>query len=79
VCLVNGAGKPLIPGKIFDVGESIPTQTAGKMLLTLGNASVKMTVNGKPVTVTPSATSIGFTLLPTGSFPLPGSQQPRCA
>lgn len=79
VCLVNGAGKPLIPGKIFDTGQTIPTETAGKMLLTLGNASVKMTVNGKPVTVAPSATSIGFTLEPTGTSPLPGPQQPRCA
>jgi cytoskeleton protein RodZ len=79
VCLVDAAGKQLIPGKIFDAGQTIPTQTASKMLLTLGNASVKMTVNGKPVTVTPSASSIGFTLEPTGTFPLAGPQQPRCA
>jgi hypothetical protein len=48
------------------------------MLLTLGNNAVQMKVNGKSVPVAPSATSIGFTLLPTGTSPLPASQQPQC-
>ena len=48
-------------------------------LLTLGNASVDMKVNGSPVTITPAATSIGY-LLEAGKppAPLPGTQQPRC-
>jgi hypothetical protein len=49
------------------------------MLLTLGNNSVQMKVNGKPVPVAASATSIGFTLIPSGPQPLPTAQQPRCA
>jgi Helix-turn-helix domain len=79
VCLVNGRGKQLIPGRIFTPGQTIPTETARKLLLTLGNASVQMKVNGKSVPVTPSSTSIGWTLLPTASSPLPPAQQPRCA
>jgi cytoskeletal protein RodZ len=79
VCLVDGSGQPLIPGRIFAPGQTIPTETKRKMLLTLGNNAVQMKVNGKPVTVAPSATSIGFTLIPTGPQPLPASQQPRCA
>src|SRR5947209_5237416 len=58
VCLVDGAGKRLIPGKIFSAGDSIPSETAPKLLLTLGNASVHMRVNGKTVAVAPSSTSI---------------------
>ncbi|MBV9193717.1 MAG: helix-turn-helix domain-containing protein [Solirubrobacterales bacterium] len=78
VCLVDGNGKTLIPGRIFAPGETIPSQRAGKLLLTLGNASVKMKVNGKDVNVSTSPTSIGFLLLPSGTHPLPAAQQPTC-
>ncbi len=79
VCLVDGTGKKLIPGQIFSSGQTIPTETASQMLLTLGNASVQMKVNGKSVAVAPSSSSIGFMLKPTGPSPLPASKQPRCA
>lgn len=79
VCLVNGRGKPLIPGQIFTTGQTIPTETAHKLLLTLGNASVQMKVNGSTVSVAPSASSIGYLLQPTGNSSLPTAQQPRCA
>jgi len=78
VCLVDGTGKKLIPGLIFSSGQTIPTETASKMLLTLGNASVHMKVNGADVHVAPSATSIGFMLEPGATSSLPVSQQPRC-
>jgi cytoskeleton protein RodZ len=79
VCLVDGTGKRLIPGQIFSSGQRIPTETASKLLLTLGNASVQMKVNGAPVKVAPSSSSIGFLLMPTGTKSIPVSQQPRCA
>jgi len=79
VCLVDGQGKALIPGQIFSPGQAIPTKSAPKMKLTLGNASVQMKVNGSVVKVNPSSTSIGFLLQPSGSTSLPTSQQPRCA
>jgi Helix-turn-helix domain/RodZ C-terminal domain len=79
VCLVDGNGKRLIPGQIFAPGQTVPTETKPKMLLTLGNNSVQMKVNGKPVPVAASASSIGFTLDPNGAHPLPAAQQPRCA
>jgi hypothetical protein len=79
VCLVDGSGKKLIPGQIFSSGQTIPTQTGSKLLLTLGNASVQMKLNGSSVNVTPSASSIGFMLQPSGATPLPASKQPRCA
>jgi cytoskeletal protein RodZ len=79
VCLVDGSGKRLINGKIFTSGETIPTQTAAKLLLTLGNASVRMKVNGQAVNVAPSANAIGFLIGPTSYRPLPLSKQPTCA
>ena len=79
VCLVDGSGKKLIPGLIFNTGQTIPTKSAGKLLLTLGNNNVKMKVNGVSVPVTASAGSIGYRLVPGGHTPLSAAQQPKCA
>ncbi|HEY2259459.1 MAG TPA: helix-turn-helix domain-containing protein [Solirubrobacteraceae bacterium] len=79
VCLVNGSGKQLIPGQIFDSGQTIPIESASKLLLTLGNNSVKMKVNGAVVPVSPSSSSIGYELVPGSSKLIPTAKQPRCA
>jgi helix-turn-helix protein len=79
VCLVDGGGRKLIPGRIFSAGQTIPTHSASKLLLTLGNNSVKMRVNGALVNITNSPSSIGFLLKPGSTTPLPVSKQPRCA
>jgi hypothetical protein len=78
---LTGSGKILIHGKIFAASQTIPAQRASKLLLTLGNRaaddpSMQMKVNGRQLTVPPSATSIGFLLGPTGYRPLPVSKQP---
>jgi cytoskeleton protein RodZ len=79
VCLVDGAGKRLIPGVIYSPGQTIPVKSASKMLLTLGNASVQMKVNGVPVPVSASSGAIGYELLPHSHRLLPTALQPRCA
>jgi cytoskeleton protein RodZ len=79
VCLVDGTGKKLIPGLIFNVGQTIPTKSASKLLLTLGNNSVKMKVNGVAIPVSASSGSIGYRFVPGGHTPLPAAQQPKCA
>jgi Helix-turn-helix domain len=78
VCLVNGRGTKLINEQTFNVGETIPTETAGKLLLTLGNASVQMKVNGKPYPVAPSANAIRMLITPAGIQHIPLSQPPTC-
>jgi cytoskeleton protein RodZ len=79
VCLVDGKGHKLIAGQTFNTGETIPTKTSSKLLLTLGNAQVKMKVNGAAVNVAPSSNPIGYELLPGSSRVLPAAQQPTCA
>jgi cytoskeleton protein RodZ len=79
VCLVDGSGRQLIPGQIFDTGQKIPTETRDKLLLTLGNAAIKITANGAPVAVSPSSSPIGYMFVPSGHSSLPPAQQPRCA
>ena len=79
VCLVDEHGKKLIPGQIFNPGQTIPTEKGSKLLLTLGNNGVSMKVNGKAVTVPASSAAIGYKLTPGGMTPLPPAQQPTCA
>jgi cytoskeletal protein RodZ len=78
VCLVNGSGAKLINERTFTAGEQIPTQSAPTMLLTLGNASVRMKVNGKAVPVAPSSSAIRLMLTATAVKPIAQSQTPTC-
>ncbi len=78
VCLVNGAGTKLINEQTFNVGETIPTETAPKLLLTLGNASVTMKVDGKAVAVAPSSSAIRLELTPAGVKPIALTASPTC-
>jgi cytoskeletal protein RodZ len=78
VCLVNGAGTKLINEQTFSVGETIPTETAPKLLLTLGNNSVQMKVNGHTIPVAASSTAIRFLIDPTGVHPTGSSTPPTC-
>jgi cytoskeletal protein RodZ len=77
-CLVNGSGAKLINERTFTTGETVPTETAPKLLLTLGNASVQIKVNGKAVPVAPSASAIRLLITPTGVSHIPLSQSPTC-
>jgi cytoskeleton protein RodZ len=79
VCLIDGKGKRLIPGEIFNVGQTIPVKTSSKLLLTLGNASVRMKVNGVNVTVPSTGSPVGFDLTPRSHTMLPSGKQPQCA
>jgi hypothetical protein len=78
VCVVDGTGKKLIPGLIYDTGQKIPVETAPKLLLRLGNASIKMEVNGATVPVAASSVPIGYELLPGSHRTLPAAEQPQC-
>jgi cytoskeleton protein RodZ len=78
VCLVNGSGKVLIPGQIYDTGQTIPTETGKTLRLTLGNASVTLKANGVTIPVTASTGAIGLRFTPTGHSTLSSSQQPTC-
>lgn len=78
VCVEDGNGKRLVPGLIFAPGQSIPTQTAKKLLMTFGNSTVQMKVNGKTVPVGPGA-PVGYEVTPGKTTVLPAAQRPTCA
>jgi cytoskeletal protein RodZ len=78
VCLVNGSGAKLINERTFTTADTIPTETAPSLLLTLGNAAVQMKVNGKVVPVAASASAIRLQLTPAAVTHIPLSQTPTC-
>ncbi|MBV9802554.1 MAG: DUF4115 domain-containing protein [Solirubrobacterales bacterium] len=78
VCVEDGNGKRLIPGVTYAAGEAVPTETANKLLITLGNSAVQMKVNGKTVPVGPGA-PVGYELTPSKMTPLPAGRLPTCA
>ena len=78
VCVEDGNGKRLVPGVIYSAGQSIPTQTAKKLLITLGNSAVQMRIDGKTVPVAQGA-PIGYELTPGNMKLLARGQMPTCA
>ena len=62
----------------FSAGESMPVETAHKLMITLGNGGVQMQVDGKPVTLAPGS-PIGYELTPGKTTELPAGQLPTCA
>jgi cytoskeletal protein RodZ len=78
VCLVNGSGQKLINQQTYSSGQTIPTQTAQKLLLTLGRAAVRITVNGKNVPVTESSSAIRLLLTPNSIQHISLSMPPTC-
>jgi hypothetical protein len=78
-CLVGDNGHVLIPGLELQPGQRTPTYHARRFLLTLGNSSVTMYVDGTPRTVAPSSEAIGYAITKArGRQPLASAQMPTC-
>ena len=65
VCVEGPGKKLLVPGLIYLTGQKIPSVSARKLWVALGNGNVTATVNGKPYTIARSASAIGLTITPT--------------
>ena len=78
VCLVNGAGTKLINEQTFAAGQTIPTETASRLLLTLGNNNIQLKVNGKLWPVPASPTAIRLLITPSAVRPISAAEKPTC-
>jgi len=79
VCLLGEGGRRLIPGTNLQPGESTPTYRSRHFVITLGNSSVTMVLDGKARTVAPSSQAIGYSITKArGRRPLPSNQLPTC-
>ena len=80
VCLVGRGNRHLINGVILTPGSQ-PTTTyrSSHFLLTLGNSSVTLKVNGQSETVPPSSQPTSYSITAAGRQPLTSGQLPVCA
>ncbi|HEX3911040.1 MAG TPA: helix-turn-helix domain-containing protein [Solirubrobacteraceae bacterium] len=66
VCLIGDNGRKAIPGEELQPGTSTSTYHAHRFLLTLGNSSVKLYIDGKARTVPASSQAIGYSITKSG-------------
>lgn len=78
VCLINGARQKLIAGVDMQAGQKSGPFHAKRFEVTLGNAAVKLTVNGSPVNIPTSTSAIGYAIGPNGTTPLAAGREPTC-
>ena len=77
VCLADGAGRTLIPGRTLNPGQPSPVFTRSRFLVRIGNSAVKLKVNGRTVAVPATPTAANYTI--TSAGPRPTARSPRCA
>jgi Helix-turn-helix domain len=79
VCLIGDNGRKVIPGTELQPGTSTPTYHARRFVITLGNSSLTMFVDGRARTVPPSSQAIGYSITKaTGRHRLQAGQLPTC-
>ncbi len=79
VCLIGDGGRRLIPGRELQPGVSTPTYHAKHFVVTLGNSSVTMFVNGRARTVPSSSQAIGYSITKAnGRHLLAAGHLPTC-
>jgi hypothetical protein len=77
VCLRAG-DRILIAAETLEEGELRGPYRAKRFAMTLGNSNLSMRVNGKPLTVEPSAEAIGYVVDTRGRRPLAEDARPTC-
>jgi len=75
ICVDRGAGTPVL---FTDTIEEAQTFRGRRLRVNLGKRDVRLTMNGKPVEVTPGPDPVGFAFTPTRTRELPIGERP-CA
>lgn len=65
ICLENAHGRHLVDGTYVS-GDTIPTGTAKKLLLTVESPAVTIKANGKTIANTATGAPVTYRILPTG-------------
>ncbi len=78
VCLVDAAGRRRIPGVIIQPPYNPLKYHSSRFELLLGNSAVTLRIDGKPLTVPPSSTPIGYAITPSGHTTLTPGEEPTC-
>jgi cytoskeletal protein RodZ len=78
VCLIGDNGRKRIAGEELQAGTSTSTYHAHRFLITLGNSSVKMIVDGHERPVASSSQAIGYSITTAGRTRLKLGSLPTC-
>jgi len=79
VCAVDGRGRRLLSGVTLTRGGAPRVLTGRRLEITLGNAAVRMTINGRPLAIPASSTPLSYVVTAAGAKPLPAARAPSCA
>jgi cytoskeletal protein RodZ len=78
VCLIGDKGRKRISGEELQPGTTTSTYHAHRFLITLGNSSVKMFVDGHERPVAASSQAIGYSITTAGRTRLKLGSLPTC-
>ncbi len=79
VCLLARGNRTLINGDILTPTQPTQTYRSSRFEMTLGNGSVALRVDGRPLTIPSSSQPVSFALTSSGRHPLATGQLPHCA
>jgi hypothetical protein len=79
VCLTSAQGRKLIAGQTLSPGVRTRVYRSRRFLLTLGNSSARLKIDGRVQSLPASANPISLSIGPRGSRPLAANRAPTCA
>jgi transcriptional regulator with XRE-family HTH domain len=79
VCLVDEQGQALVDGVILTTGQSQGPFSGRSFEATFGNGSMRMTVDGQPAEIPPSASPLNYRISANGVKQLASGSGPTCA
>ena len=79
VCLIGSGGRKLIDKVTIQPGTPQPVYHDRRFMITLGNSSVTLRIDGHVVAVPPSNNPTGYVITRNGRRTLPLGQLPTCA
>lgn len=77
-CLVDAAGRTVINGQNLTPGQPSATFSSKRFLLTVGNGSVVLHVNGKSIDVPDRAVAVSYTIAAGRAREIPPARGPTC-
>ncbi len=78
VCLIGDGGRRLIPGTVLQPGSSSTSFHGKHFVITLGNSSVHLVIDGSSRAVPASSSAIGYSITKGGRRLLAPSRLPTC-
>jgi cytoskeleton protein RodZ len=79
VCLLSGAGQPLVDGEILEAGAEEGPFRSGSFTVSFGNGEVSMLIDGVEAEIPATASPIGYSIDPEGELTELGeAERPTC-